>query len=111
MCVLRCCTSRPRLAAVLQQFDCLILCHDGFALQVRDVEFRAGFLQSQWHLHRFEEVEDLFVEDFEEGDLDGAIAGVGALLHVPEDVSHNPRDDAACTVIALGKKERSLQCG
>ena len=101
MCVLRCCTSRPRLAAVLQQFDGLVFRHDRFALQVRDVKLRAGFLQSQWHLHRLEEVEDLFIEDFEEGDFDGAIAGVGALLHVPEDVSHNPRNDAACTVIAL----------
>ena len=101
MCVLRCCTSRPRLAAVLQQFDGLVLRHDGFALQVRDVKLRPGFLQSEWDLHRLEEVEDLLVEDFEEGDFDGAIAGVGVLLHVPEDVLHNPRDDAACTVIAL----------
>ena len=102
---------------MLQQFDGLVLRHDGFALQVRDVKLRAGFLQSEWDLHRFEEVEDLLVEDFEEGDFDGAIAGVGALLHVPEDVSHNPRDDAACTVIALGKKRgaysvaEDLECG
>ena len=92
---------RPRLAPVLQQCDGLVLRGDCSALQVRDVELCAGLLQSEWNLHRLEEVENLLVEYFEEGDFDGVLAAIGTLLHMSEDVSDNPWDDATCALIAL----------
>ena len=101
VCVLRCCTSRPRLAAVLQQVDGLVLRRHRRTLQVRDVEFCPGLFEGQRNLHRLKEVEYLLVQYFEKRHLDGVLAGVFALLNVPEDVSNNLWDDAACVVVSL----------
>ena len=107
MCILRRRSRRPRLAPLLQQLDSLVLRRNRRALQIRDVELCARLLQSEWNLHRLEEVEDLLVEYFEEGDFDGVLAAIGTLLHMSEDVSDNPWDDAACALIALKSKRRA----
>ena len=100
--VLRRRAGRPRLAAVLQQFDGLVLRRHGRALQVRYIEFCTGLFEGQRNLHCLKEVEYLLVQYFEKRHLDGVLAGVFALLNVPEDVSDNLWDDAACVVVSLG---------